>query len=584
MTFPGRGNASPFTPGRTPAIGTDDPIHWRRRGAKLHAAGDHKGAAKAYGRYLSLPIRHPGLLAIATALGKGHLGPAEAMVRQYLTNNPDDPVAYRMFGQIALRGGSLGEAEEIFRRTLALVPGFTPVRFDLASALFLQGKFEDALEQSDKLLRVEPRNANYLGLRAAALGKLGDIAQSAAIYAALVKDHPKEPKLWVAYGNALRPLRRQDEAVAAFRRASTLSPEYGEPWWNLANLKTGALDAGDIAAIRAQLASDKPSPEDRYHLAFALARALEDAGDFGSALDAYHHANAERLRIQPEVPGVTATDRVERIIRLFTPEFQSQRAQIGHPSAEPVFILGMPRSGSTLLEQILASHPAVEGTQELPDLILLARDIDQSGRTGAGVYPEALAALRPDELHALGERYLAGVRGKRKSGAALFLDKQWANWIHVGLIALILPNAHIIDMRRDPVACCLSMYRQHFARGAAFTYSVEALAAEYLAYDRLMAHFGALMPGGVKRVELADLVADTETTIRAVLDHLGLPFAEECLRFFDSDRPVFTPSAEQVRRPINRDGDRLLEGFAPHLAEFRAALSAVTPAAARAGA
>lgn len=558
-------------PGRPPQpLGTIP--DWRRRAAKLLAKGDRQGAAKAFQRYLAAPPTQPLLRSAQMSMARRDFGSAEFMLSQHLESDPDDPAALHLLGQIALATGKFGEGEDAFRRALEIVPAFAEARHRLASACLLQGKFDQALAEADHLLRTAPRHLDYLLTRAAALVGQGDVAEAAAINAALVKAHPGRADLLLNYGNTLRPLRRAEDAAAAYRAVIELAPHRGEAWWQLANLKIGALGSDDIATIRAILASDAPSGDDRCHLHFALARALEDRGDYGAAMDAYRVANSERLRVQPEVAAVTASELADRAIAFFTPELLARFEGMGDPSRAPIFILGMPRSGSTLVEQILSAHPLIEGTQELPELNLVARALDHAGHSGAPGYPEGLAGCGPDQLRALGADYLSGVSTKRRTDRPYFLDKQWSNWMHLGLIQLILPNARIIDTRRDPLACCLSMFRQHFARGASFTYAIESLAEGYRSYDRLIAHFEALRPGRIKRVKLADLISDTEATVRDLLAYLELPFADECLRFYDSDRPVFTPSAEQVRRPINRDADALLAGFAPFVDDLRAAL------------
>jgi tetratricopeptide (TPR) repeat protein len=555
------------TPGSTP--------DWRRRAAKLLAKGDRKGAAKAFQRYLANPLSHPLLRNAQGAIARGDFVGAEFVLGQHLEGDPDDPAALDLLGQAMLATGRFGAAEDALRRAIGIVPAFAEARHRLASACLSQGKFDAALAELDVLLRAAPRHVDYLSIRAAALVGRGDIADAVAINAALAKAHPERADLLLAYGNTLRPLRRAEDAMAAYRSVIRLTPQKGEAWWQLANMKIGALDGDDVETIRGILASDAPAGDDRCNLSFALARALEDRGDYGAAMEAYRVANSERLRVQREVPGVTGTELVDRAIALFTPEFLARFEGLGDPSSAPIFILGMPRSGSTLVEQILSAHPRIEGMQEMPELGLIVRALDQVGEeNGAGDirYPESIAGCGPDQLRALGARYLAGVGAKRRTQRPHFLDKQWSNWLHVGLIHLILPNARIIDTRRDPLACCLSMFRQHFARGASFTYSIDSLAEVYRSYDRLIAHFDALRPGRIKRVRLADLIGDTEATVRDLLAHLDLPFAPECLRFHESDRPVFTPSAEQVRRPINKDADTLLAGYAPFLDDLRAAL------------
>lgn len=556
---------------RQPAA-TGAPPDWRRRAIKLLAKGDRKGAAKAFQRYLAGPLTQPLLRAAEASFARGDFAAAESALDQYIADDPDDPAALERSARVSLELGKFAAAERAARHALDIVPGFAGARYRLACAYLLQAKFDRALAEADHLLRTAPDHVEYLRIRAGALIGRGDIADALAINERLARANPARADILLDYGNTLRPLRRAADATAVYREVIKLVPHCGDAWWQIANLKIGALDNADVETIRSLLDSRAPSAQDRCYLHFALARALEDRGDYGAAMTAYRTANRDRLRIQPERPIASVPDLVDRMIAIFTPDFIARHEQSGDPSPAPIFILGMPRSGSTLVEQILSAHPRIEATQELPELDLVVGMFGDGGEPGARGYPESLVDCGPDRLRALGANYLAGVATKRRTDRPHFLDKQWSNWLHVGLIQLILPNARIIDTRRDPLACCLSMFRQHFVRGASFTYAVDSLAETYRAYHRLVAHFDFVRPGRIKQVRLADLIDDTEATVRNLLDHLDLPFAAECLRFHESDRAVFTPSAEQVRRPINRDADALVAGYAPFVDDFRAAL------------
>jgi tetratricopeptide (TPR) repeat protein len=325
--------------------------------------------------------------------------------------------------------------------------------------------------------------------------------------------------------------------------------------------------AADIASIEAALALPKLSPDDRLQLHFALGKALEDAGDYKASFEHYAEGNRLRLAANPYDPQRTSA-RVDRAIALYTPEFLDRRRTWGCPAPDPIFVLGMPRSGSTVVEQILASHPLVEGTQELGDIQMIAARIGD----GAESYPEALAAFEPARFAELGEEYLSRSRAHRHTDRPFFIDKMPNNWLHAGFIRLILPNAKIIDTRRHPLACCFSNFKQHFARGQVFAYDLDHLGRYYADYVRLMDHFDAAAPGMIHRVWHEALLAEPEAQIRALLDFVGLPFDSACLRFHENQRPVRTASAEQVRRPINRDGVGQWRNYDEHLAPLRAAL------------
>lgn len=564
------------TPNGKAATLAGDPLHWRNEGVRLARAGDRKRAGEAFARYLSQPVAAPELKRADAARAQLRLAEANREVRAYLTRAPNDPVALRILGHIAMTSGNAVGAEAIFRKILELAPGFAPVRVELASALLQQGKTAAALAETDRLLAANPKDVPTRTLRAQLLLRQGDFAGAEALLAQLGRERPQDARMWIAYGQSLRALRRTEKAVAAFRRAIAIRPSYGEAWWNLANMKTGdVFDAADRAALAEQLAKAAPDSEDHYHLAFAHARALEDAGEPEAAMRAYRLANDARRKLLPPERPELVSDLVRRSKALFTPELFARSAEAGHPSAAPIFILGMPRSGSTLLEQILASHPQIEGTLELPDVPVLAATLAQRGKD-AGGYPEVLATQSPAQLRELGEAYLTSVAMKRQDAAKpFFTDKQPVNWMHAGLIHLILPNARIIDMRRDAFACCLSMYRQHFTRGAGFTYDLPLMAQRYRDYVELIEHWHAVMPETLLSLTLAELVDDLEGSVRRVLDHLGLPFAPECLEFHKSDRAVFTPSSEQVRQPINRAGETRIAALAPYAEDLRTLLAGV---------
>ncbi|HQP21181.1 MAG TPA: sulfotransferase, partial [Phenylobacterium sp.] len=354
--------------------------------------------------------------------------------------------------------------------------------------------------------------------------------------------------------------------------------QMGEAWWSLANLKTFRFEAGDLAAIRAQLARGDLADEDRFHLEFALGKALEDAGDYGASFAAYAQGNALR-RKSLDYDAEETHRAMLRSRALFTPDFLAARAGQGCEAPDPIFILGLPRAGSTLIEQILASHSMIEGTMELPDIPAIAKRLGaRKAKDQESAYPEVLAELSAEELRALGEEYLERTRGQRKLGRPLFIDKMPNNFAHVGLIRLILPNAKIIDARRHPLGCCFSGFKQHFARGQGFTYDLTDLGRYYADYVALMAHFDAVAPGRVHRVIYERMVADPESETRALLDYCGLPFEDACLRFYENDRAVRTASSEQVRRPIFTDGLDQWRNFEPWLDPLKAALGSVLEA------
>lgn len=526
---------------------------WRALGDHLTALGDAPGADAAYSQHIRAATRDPRLLEPAAALCDGRIAVAEHLLRQHLKRYPTDVVAIRMLAEVAARLGRYRDSETLLVRCLELAPGFHAARHNLALVLQRQDRFADALREVEKLLAAEPNDTGGRNLRAALLGRLGDVQQSVEIYRKVLDEFPTHPKVWHSYGHALRTAGRQGESVGAYRRTVELSPGYGEAWWSLANLKTFRFEPTDVESMLAQVRRPDLTVDDRFHFHFALGKALEDAGDYRRSFE--HYAEGNRLRrTLIEYEGEAVSERVRQCEALFTHEFVASRAGSGCPAQDPIFIVGMPRAGSTLLEQILSSHSAVEGTMELPDIGAIARDL--GGRRGGGevsAYPAILADLGPDELRALGERYLEGTRVQRKTAAPYFIDKNPNNWMHVGLIQLILPNAKIIDARRHPMSCCFSVFKQHFARGNRFSYDLGELGRYYHDYVHFMDFVDREMPGRVHRAIYERVVEDTEPEVRRLLEFCGLPFEESCLRFYENERAVRTASSEQVRQPIYRD-------------------------------
>ena len=546
----------------------DDAEAHRLAARAWRALGDDERATAAELAAIDASVLDPVLIAAGRAMVEKRIELAEPLLRQRLRENPFDVAAIRMLAEVAGRLGRMTDAETLLRRALELAPGFVAARTNLALVLHRQARTVEALAELDRLSSDSPSNAV---LRAAALGRLGEFAEAIGLYEAVLAQPggARQPRIWTSYGHALKTVGRQADAVAAYRRAIAIQPSLGEAWWSIANLKTVRLDAEDMAAMTAALADPAASEDDAMHLHFALAKALEDGGDPRAAFDRYASANALRLKQWPYQAEVT-TRAVDRAIALYDAPFLASRAGQGCGAADPLFILGMPRAGSTLIEQILASHSQVEGTMELPDVIALVTELSEEGD-----YPGVVAGLAPDRLRALGEAYLERTRVQRREGTPLFIDKTPNNWLHAGLIHLILPNARIIDARRHPLDCCYSNFRQHFAQGQTFAYDLADVGRYYADYVRLMRHFDSVLPGRIIRVIHEDLLDDPEGGTRALLDALALPFEEACLRFHENARAVRTASSEQVRRPINRDGAGVWRAVEDRLEPLRVALGPV---------
>ncbi|HPU15262.1 MAG TPA: sulfotransferase, partial [Polymorphobacter sp.] len=432
-----------------------------------------------------------------------------------------------------------------------------------------------ALVQIDQLLARDPRNPGMRNLKAAVLARIGQFEGAIELYASVLADYPNQPKAWMSYGHTLKTIGRLADSITAYRTAIEQAPQLGEVWWSLANLKTLRFTDADVAAMHAQLARDDISDEDRFHLDFALGKAFEDAKAYEQSFAHYAKANALRRQgIHYDADEIS--DHRARSTAFFTRAFFAERAGQGCPARDPIFVVGLPRAGSTLIEQILSSHSQIEGTTELPDIIWTANRIgERKLRAERSRYPEAMADLSADEIAALGQAYLDSTRIQRQTDRPLFIDKMPNNFQHVGLIATILPNAKIIDARRHPMGGCFAGFKQHFARGQNFSYSLEDIGRYYADYVELMAHYDKVLPGRVHRVFYEDMVADSETQIRGLLDYLGLPFEAACLSFHETERAVRTPSSEQVRQPIYTAGVELWQHYDKWLGPLRATLGSV---------
>jgi len=548
------------------------PQAWRQLGDHLDAAGDRAGAAHAYVQHVRNAVHDPVLMDAAAALHANRLPEAEARLKSHLRQAPTDVVALRMLAELAMRLDRGEDAEHLLRHCLELAPDFHEARHNFAIVLKRVAKPRQAVAELDRLLAADPANSAYRNLKAVSLCHTGEYAAAIDIFDKLLREHPRHAAIWLSYAHALKTAGQQDRAIEAYLKCIELNPDFGDAYWSLANLKTFRFSAEQIAGMRAALERPAIPDEQRLCLEFALGKALEDAAEYADSFHHYETANALRLRLVPYSADDT-TQRLARARAIYTAEFFHARSGSGCAAPDPIFIVGLPRAGSTLIEQILSSHSLVEGTMELPDLISITRGLRRSAAdVGAGTYHDALARLSGDELHALGEEYLARTRAHRKLGRPFFIDKMPNNFAHIGLIHLILPNAKIIDARRHPLACCFSAFKQHFAHGQNFTYGLENIGRYYRDYVEYLRHVDAVLPGRVHRVRYEDMVTDTEREVRRLLAYCGLPFEENCLRFFENERPVRTASSEQVRQPIYRSGVDHWRNFEPWLGPLKAAL------------
>jgi len=552
-----------------------DPKHagaWDSLGHQLAVAGDEEGSREAFQRHFELSTPYPELVEATRLLRDGKQGKAETIVRDLLKEHPTEVSAIKVLADIGVKMGQLKDASHLLERCLELAPNYHAARHLYAIVLMRRQEPEAAIAEAEKLLLLEPDNPNFLTLKASILTRIGDQAGALEIYARVLKDYPKQARAQMSYGHTLHTVGRLDEAIEAYRECIRLSPEVGEAYWSLANLKTFRFSDEDIESMRGQVTTEGGDADDQAHLAFALGKALEDRKEYDEAFKFYKRGNNIRRIGHRHNLKVNVLDSM-RQIRALSREFFEQRKGWGCQAPDPIFIVGLPRAGSTLLEQILASHSQVEGTAELMDIVTIARKLgDKSRENPAGKYPEILAELTEDKVLELGESYLETTRIQRTTDRPFFIDKLPNNFLHAGLIHLILPNSKIIDARRHPMGGCFSGFKQLFARGQTFTYGLEDIGKYYRDYVRVMDHWDSALPGRVHRVQYEEMVADTEAQIRKLLDYCGLEFEEQCLRFYETERAIRTPSAEQVRKPIYKEGMEQWRHFEAHLDPLKEAL------------
>jgi tetratricopeptide (TPR) repeat protein len=545
----------------------------RALGSALRQLGDEPGAHEAEMAAIFASEHDPLIQRAAAAFMAQDFPAAESLLRRILATRPKEVAAIRMLGDIALRMGHPSDAEKLFRRALELAPGFEFARTSLVYALHGQNRSGEALAELDSIKG--EKDDDLLALRAAICARIGRFEESGTLYRDLADRDPSNVELWISLANVLKFAGDTDGAIQAYRKVLEIAPDNGEAWWSLADVKTLRFSDEDIAAMKKALDAAGLHDHDRLQLHFALGKALEDSGEDEESFRHYASGNAIRARHYRYNPD-NLTDLVGKIEATVTEPLLQSRAGTGCEAHDPIFILGMPRAGSTLVEQMLASHPMIEGTAELPDIIILARELEEAVGTFSEQawvrYPGILADLSPEELRRLGELYIERTRVQRRTDRQMFTDKMPNNWLHLGLIRLILPSAKVVDVRRNPLACGFSNFKQHYARGQEFSYDLEHFGKYYRDYVRLMRHFDEVSPGFVHRVIYERVVDDPRGEIERLLDFVGVPFDEACVRFYETKRDVRTASSEQVRQPINRKGVDQWRRFEPWLNPLKEAL------------
>lgn len=544
---------------------------WREAAKLLMEAGrdgearDHLAQAE---RLTTMPRE---LLLVTNLIHEGKLGKAETLCRKFLKVNPKNIEGMRLLADIGSRLGILEDADFLLETATAFQPDNVQLRLDYIQVLRKRQKFEAALAEAKRLYESAPDNPIFRSHYAIELMQMGEYEEALAQFDRILEKLPEDAATLTSRGHALKTYGRQEEAIASYRAATLANGEQGDAWYALANLKTFTFTDAERQEMQAREASADLPFMDRVHLCFALGKAFEDVADYDRSFTYYERGN-DLKRAQSRYDADQMTEELEAIAAACTPDLFAAKQGAGCEADDPIFILGLPRAGSTLLEQILASHSHVDGTMELPNILALAHQL-RSGQIGETRerYPFNLSEIEAQEFTRMGEEFIESTRVHR-AGAPFFIDKMPNNFRHIGLIHLILPNAKIIDARRDPMACCFSGFKQLFAEGQEFTYGLKEVGKYYRDYVAQMAHWDAVLPGKVLRVTHEDVLSDLEGQVRRMLDWLGLPFEQSCVDFHMTKRAVRTASSEQVRQPIFKSSVEQWRNYSGHLAPLCDAL------------
>ena len=513
----------------------------------------------------------PELGRVRDALAANRLDEAQAILERLLGLGPANGETLMLLASLAAKRGRLADADSFLRKCLSISSCSSDAASALAWICIQRNRPVEALGLLDGLLALAPGDLRAAVHRAWLLLQLGRLEEALIAYRNIIERQPENASLRIAYGQALIAAGHEKQAVSFFRDALALEPRSGEAWWALANIKTIRFTGPDVAAMRTTLAKSSLPERQRIPLHFALGKALEDRGEFGESFAQYHSGNEIQARGSAK-PNERTRSFVDRSIELFTGDFLRSRECAGHVDPSPILIVGMPRSGSTLLEQMMASHSSIEGTSELPNINAIVQSLIEETEGNEGSYPERLATLEPSQLEELGRAYIEQAAAYRRTERPFFIDKMPSNWQHLGLIRLILPRAKIIHIRRDPLDCCFANYAQYFPRGHEFSTSLDELGIHFRLHERLIGHFEAVSPGAVLGISYERLIDDPEGELRSLFSGLGLNFEETCLRFHETRRLVLTPSAQQVRQPLNRRGIGRWKNFEPWLGPLKRAL------------
>jgi len=519
----------------------------------------------------SLP---PPLVAVNSFINEGKFFKADQLCRHFLRDNKQHIEGMRLLAKVGEQLDVLADAEFLLETALAIAPDNNRVRYDLANLLLKMQKFETALMHTAELVKTSPENLVFLSLHGNATAGVGDHAGAISIYNEVIDSAPNQHKLHVMRGHAEKTIGHLANSIRSYRKAFEIQPDYGDAFWSLANTKTYQFTKDEIEHMVQFEQSETISTEDQTHLCFALGKALEDRGNFDQSFSYYERGN-DLMREEVRHRATNLNIRTQAQMDVCTADLFKQKSKVGFDAPDPIFVLGLPRAGSTLIEQILASHSQIDGTMELPNLIWLAQRLRGSSHleeeSGSPRYPQILTELDDTYFHRFGEQFIEQTRIYRES-APFFVDKNPNNFFHIGLIKLILPNAKVIDARRHPMSCCFSGFKQLFGQGQEFSYGLTEIGNYYREYVELMDHWDHVLPGFVHRVQHEDVVDNLEQEVRRLLEFCNLPFENECVEFYKTHRSVRTPSSEQVRQPIFRTALDAWQNYEPWLGPLKEAL------------
>ena len=546
---------------------------WRAQADILKSLGRDADARKAQGQADHLARQPKEVLAVSNFIYEGKLLRAEKLCRAFLQKNPRHVEAMRLLADLGMRFSVFDDAEFLLESAIEFEPDNIQLRLDYLKVLRKRQKYEAAFDLSCTLYEKQPSDPVFQSQFAIDCIHTGKFEDALALFDEILKQMPDDAATLVSRGHALKTYGRTDDAVTSYQSAYRARRDLGDAYYGLANLKTYRFADEEITLMREQESAGQLSYASRIQLCFSLGKAFEDRKEYEAAFGYYERGN-DLKRVQCRYDADQMTEELKTQRQACSKELFERPVEKGHPAPDPIFIVGLPRAGSTLLEQILASHSQVDGTFELPNILAMAHRLRRGRRAEVSApYPHALNEMSADELSELGRKYIDDTRIHR-AGAPFFIDKMPNNFRHIGLIHLILPNAKIIDARREPMACCFSGFKQLFAEGQEFTYGLEQIGGYYRDYVELMHHWDDVLPGQVLRVQHEDVLEDLEGQVRRMLDYCGLPFEAACLEFHKTDRSVRTASSEQVRKPINKSGVDQWRPFEPHLEPLKAALGA----------